>query len=449
MLAPMPRALTTLYTNRIFLSASLALVAGCATTAKRAPADPVAERARHAQPACAAATLATQVRYTATPFDTGLPTAGQWRDRFDVADMNGDGHLDVVHGPPRKSRATPAIFLGDGAGHFSLWKEARFPPLPYDYGAVVAADFNRDGRMDIALASHLRGFATLVADGGGRYAPWGEGLALLSPTQTVLEPILTSRNIAAVDWNGDGLPDLVAVNEGPSRFVENTVRAALGLWLNRNGGWERVESDRPLDTFGDALATGDVDGNGHPDALIGTQVAGMRMTLLAGDGRAYRPTELRSVPLAARVTAVALHDFDADGRDEPLTASLAVSDGRWCASLQHIVVPGHGDERYTVLASDTSRDPFVAIATGAVGIVAVRASGGASVLRHERGRFVHDVDIPHPARYARCQAFDAKLVPLADATLLVVSYAGDDDGSGGPQCAGGGGFAAWRIAGTP
>src|SRR5581483_7350688 len=31
------------------------------------------------------------------PFEDGLPTAGQWRNNFTLADMNGDGHLDIVH----------------------------------------------------------------------------------------------------------------------------------------------------------------------------------------------------------------------------------------------------------------------------------------------------------------------------------------------------------------
>ena len=435
-------------------AALAALVAGCATTAHKpeAVANPVAERARFAQPVCATSTLGAKPRYAAEPFDSGLPTAGQWRDRFDVADMNGDGRLDIVHGPARKGRATPAVFLGDGAGHFTLWKDAHYPALPYDYGAVVTADFNRDGRADIALASHLRGFATLVNDGGGRFAPWGEGLALYAPTQTVNAPILSSRNIAAVDWNGDGLADLVALNEGPSRFVAGTVQEALGIWLNRNGGWERVRPDHALDTFGDALAVGDIDGDGKRDALIGTQVPGMRMALLLGDGRAYRPAELRSVPLDALVTAVALHDFDGDGRDEPLAAALAVADGRWCASLQHVVRAALGDEHYTVLFGEASRDPIVAIVLGDIAhtgrdddIVAVRANGGALVFRRERERFVRDIDIAPPPRYAHCQAFDAKLVPLARGAQLVVSYAGDDDGSGGPQCANGGGFHTWHI----
>src|SRR5262245_42878837 len=78
------------------------------------------------------------------PFGRGLPTRGQWRNGFAVADMNGDGHPDIVHGPPRKVRGGPVVFLGDGRGGWTVWKDARFPAAPYDYGTAAVADFNGD-----------------------------------------------------------------------------------------------------------------------------------------------------------------------------------------------------------------------------------------------------------------------------------------------------------------
>jgi len=59
--------------------------------------------------------LLTRLRFT--PFGQGLPPSGQWREGFAITDMNGDGHPDIVSGPPRKAPgAGPVIFLGNGKG---------------------------------------------------------------------------------------------------------------------------------------------------------------------------------------------------------------------------------------------------------------------------------------------------------------------------------------------
>ena len=148
-------------------------------------------------------------------FDEGLPRRGQWRNGFDLVDMNGDGHLDIVFGPSRKGTPRPNIFLGNGGGEWHRWKEAVFPRLPYDYGDAAAADFNGDGHMDLAFGVHLRGLIALIGDGEGSFEPWMEGIAIETPGKGGDASSFSTRAIEVVDWDGDGLVDILALGEGP------------------------------------------------------------------------------------------------------------------------------------------------------------------------------------------------------------------------------------------
>ncbi|HVJ63369.1 MAG TPA: VCBS repeat-containing protein [Tahibacter sp.] len=443
---------TAVLALRVCAAIALTVLSACAT----APKGPAAERARLAQPACPAVRVPASTKFTATPYDSGLPTSGQWRDGFDLADMNGDGVLDLVHGPPRKGKPAPAIFLGDGHGRFTCWAQAHFPPLPFDYGDVKTGDLNGDGRRDLVVSSHLRGIVALIAeDDAGHYAPWGEGLALDVPERHVEAPLFTSRNLAVVDWERDGKPDILALNEGPTRYATGTPAHALGLWLNRYGHWDRAQPENPLQSFGDSLAVGDVDGDGRSDALIGTQVVGSRLLLQIGDAKGYHSRELRSLPLAAAVTAVALHDFDGDGRAEALVAPRAVDASRFCMSLHHVAFDAAANERDVALWSEASRDPIAAIATGDIDrdgrddIVAVRQSGQILFFAGRKSGFSHDLVVAPESGLTDCVAYDAKLADLdGDGTPeLLISYAGDDIGTGTSRCRSGGGFRAWRFGG--
>src|SRR4029453_9919415 len=106
-------------------------------------------------------------RWRLEEFGRGLPQRGQWREGFAVVDFDGDGNLDIVHGPPRKGSPVPVVFLGDGHGNWRQQALKSSRPGGYDYGDVAVADFNRDGRLDVVLGIHLRGLVVLVAGGAG------------------------------------------------------------------------------------------------------------------------------------------------------------------------------------------------------------------------------------------------------------------------------------------
>lgn len=189
----------------------------------------------------------------------GLPDGGSWRNGLDVADMNGDGHPDLIVPPQRGGveSTTPFIFLGNGKGEWSLWRDARWPRA-YNYGTVAAADVNGDGHQDVVIAAHLAGVFVALGDGKGNFTDSSEGLPLDFPT----------RRLVVRDANGDRRPDIFAIAEGPSLREKKTLDPPIRLYLNQERGtrWkETIVADEKRQVAGDWIAVADFDGDKRPD----------------------------------------------------------------------------------------------------------------------------------------------------------------------------------------
>lgn len=431
------------------------LFAACTHTSATSP---VVAPPADTRPACTPATLATSARFTVEALETGLPKRGQWRDGFDLADMNGDGKLDLLHGPARKGNFRPNIFLGDGHGTFTPWREAHFPPLPYDYGDAKAADVNGDGAMDIALSSHLRGITVLIHEANGHYAPWAEGLVLAMQGTTETPPF-AARSLALVDWNLDRRIDLVAVDEGPTRLAlaaGDAPASGFALFLNRAGFWQRVEGDMPVHFFGNSIAVGDVNGDRRPDALAGSDAGGTRRLLFLGTRESWSARNLEALPAEASVTATELHDFDRDRRDEMLYGTRFPSREGFCTTLDVATLDRQNAMNATRLWSETSRDPIVAIESVDLDgnlqddLIALRNNGSLLLFARDANGFTRDLTLAAPSWLQDCDAYDLHAADIDDDghVELIVSYAGEATSSGS-RCTSGGGFAVWRVNSAP
>lgn len=410
----------------------------------------------------AAAAVAYQVsvpevdHYTFVPVDKGLPRTGLWRNGFDIADMNGDGHLDLVHGPARKSGGVPTVFLGDGAGNWQPWMAAQFPEAPYDYGDVVAADWNNDGKMDLGLAFHTRGLLALVGDGKGGFKIWSEGIGLDVTGVPTGRPPFSSRAVDAVDWDGDGLTDLVALSEGPRGFEHINARTTNGLVFYRNlgdGTWTRYV-DEKSSIFGDKLSVADVDGDGKPEVVTSTNYAGERglVNRWIGGEPGWQSVLVDAVRPSALIWSSATGDFDGDGRED---LALGYRNRQLGVRRMGIDVllsrQGGVFERRPVLVSEQDQQhlDIHALAIGDVDgdgdrdLVATTRNGQLFLfLGDGKGGFVREVEPVMEKPLAGCRGYGLEVADVVEGMPggeIIASFSGE-------TCPNGGSIRAWRLA---
>jgi FG-GAP-like repeat len=202
--------------------------------------------------------------------DPGLPPDGMWRANFALADMNGDGHLDIVSPPARIGDGRPHIWLGDGTGHFKPWpltveRDGKPYNAPFDYGGVAVADFNKDGQPDFAIACHSGTVHVLLAKGNGVFEVDDAGL----PAK------LSSEGVAAADLDGDGYPDLAATMDLPTEPNGPDFKRQVRVYHNLDGkGWKEVMGAVDGGLYSQTIALFDLDGDGKLDLLTGSHYSG-------------------------------------------------------------------------------------------------------------------------------------------------------------------------------
>jgi VCBS repeat protein len=204
-------------------------------------------------------------------------TVGQGSGEVVLADLNRDGHLDML--TKHLLTQSVAVRLGDGKGHFAPVAD---PPMSFSYqpGAITVGDVNNDSILDLGIASR---------EGDKEYVRifFGNGKGGFSLTSG--SPFTTSASIETykpilrfLDVNEDGKMDLVTAN-GRRNSIEILFGDGRGTFSV--GPIVRLGSGQYRHSF----VLGDVDGDRHFDLVIAINIEAdggqSRLVIKRGDGK--------------------------------------------------------------------------------------------------------------------------------------------------------------------
>jgi hypothetical protein len=214
-----------------------------------------------------------------TPFGTG-----DFGGPIAVADLNGDGILDVVFGSEVEGSGTVYFYLGNGDGSFTLKSQQDLNTSP---GYATVGDFNGDGKLDVAVPEEDQ-VDIFIGNGDGTYQP--------------LVPYACypcGGSVAAADLSGNGKLDLMMGN--------------LVVFLGNGDGTFTLGT-----SYGGGagiIALGDFNGDGKLDVLT----AGDTVSVYLGNGDGTFQSVINTGGFSAIGAFAPIGDFNRDGEIDVVT----------------------------------------------------------------------------------------------------------------------------------
>ena len=298
-----------------------------------------------------------------------------------VADVNGDGKLDVLAG--NVGVGVVGVLLGNGDGTF---------PSEVTYGSggsyaesVAVADLNGDGKPDWVVANQCEA-ANCPSELGIVGVSLGNGDGTFRPAVTYSSGGYYAISIAVADVNGDGKPDLLVANQCPMNVncfeSGNTALGVVGVLLgNGDGTFRPVVTYSSGGYYATSIAVADVNGDGKPDLLVsnlcqsstGCSSTPGTVAVLLGNGDGTFQSAVSYVSGGGGAYSIAVADVNGDGKPDLLVASacqtsspcgigssyggvgvlLGNGDGTFQSAVSYF---SGGETAYSIAVADVNKD---------------------------------------------------------------------------------------------
>ena len=299
------------------------------------------------------------------------------RSELEFADINQDGHIDIVtigdHGNPgiQSGEQGLMVYFGDGQGNWTVQMGGDL-----GYGGIAAGDVNNDGFMDIGYGMHHNYSSTDFGDQlmevvlgngtGSGWVPWDDGLATSGETWGMF-------GTDFADYDNDGDLDIGSISFGCCSGVHLYKNDLDGTWT-QSFGFNDGNSDMIFEF-------GDIDNDGNTDFIAGHEFG----TAYFGDGAGNFTWNDSGLPTGDLLGLIgpSLGDVDHDGG---LDLAFVNNDGglniyiysediwewvNWTGNL-----PATGNFEVTQLA-DMNSDGFIDVAAYGYGVFQLYLGDGA------------------------------------------------------------------------
>jgi len=295
------------------------------------------------------------------PLNAGVPV-GSFPYAVVAADFDGDGILDVA--VANHSSANLSVLLNNGNNTFAAKVDYATGAQP---SAIAAGDFDGDGNTDLVTANYASGTVSLLLN-------QGNGTFAAKVDYTVGS---SAQSVSIADYDGDGKIDLAV-----AKFY-----VGVSVLFNQGSGTFGAPVDYPMGA--NRVAAGDLDGNGTPDLAV-TDRSGNKVRVLLNQGNGTFGSNV-GYTTGSEPDALVLADLNGDGTRDIAVANVGTitvstlanaGNGTFAAKVDY----NTGYYPTAVVAADMNADGKLDLVTS--------SGGTASVSVHLNGNFANRADYP-------------------------------------------------------